>query len=196
MFAFQGRGGRTYRTYACELEAIPLEEVERVLKLVETLPRHQASIARPEGDAVETAYRQTQVSWLHPDQDTDFLFARIEEVVSRLNESEFGFDLAGCAEPIQYADYQAPSIGYDWHIDLVEAPRELQRKLSLSIQLDPEDAYEGGDLLFQDGNEPVSAPRSRGAAIVFPSWALHRVSPITRGRRRALVAWIGGPPYR
>jgi len=32
--------------------------------------------------------------------------------------------------------------------------------------------------------------------IVFPSHVLHRVTPVTRGVRRSLVGWIGGPHPR
>jgi PKHD-type hydroxylase len=196
MFAFRGHGGRTYRSHATRFKAVPRKEITRLLDLVAALPRHQATIARPEGDALEPDYRQTRVSWLHPGGDSDFLFARIEEVAAEVNDGEFGFDLVGCAEPIQYAEYRAPSVGYDWHVDLVDAPRTLQRKLSITIQLDAAGSYDGGDLTFRDGNREVGAERGQGAAIVFPSWALHRVTPITRGCRRSLVAWVGGPPFR
>jgi len=78
----------------------------------------------------------------------------------------------------------------DWHTDF--AGTRPFRKLSVSIQLsDPED-YEGGDLELLYGTEPQKLDRSRGALIVFPSFMLHRVTPVTRGARWSLVAWLLG----
>jgi PKHD-type hydroxylase len=38
--------------------------------------------------------------------------------------------------------------------------------------------------------------RKRGAFIAFPSFVLHRVTPVTRGTRWSLVAWILGNRWR
>jgi PKHD-type hydroxylase len=38
--------------------------------------------------------------------------------------------------------------------------------------------------------------RTRGAFIAFPSFAVHRVSPVTRGTRWSLVAWITGSRWQ
>jgi hypothetical protein len=56
----------------------------------------------------------------------------------------------------------------------------------------PED-YQGGALAFP----PTQFDQvSRGSALVFPSYLLHGVQPVKRGRRVALVAWVGGPRFR
>lgn len=44
--------------------------------------------------------------------------------------------------------------------------------------------------------KPLKGPRDKGKLILLPSRTLHRVTPVTRGRRSALVAWIVGPPWR
>jgi PKHD-type hydroxylase len=46
------------------------------------------------------------------------------------------------------------------------------------------------------GKEIASAPRERGTVIAFPSYVLHRVTPITSGVRKALVVWAMGPKFR
>ena len=71
-----------------------------------------------------------------------------------------------------------------------------KRKLSLSVQLtDPAD-YDGGDLEFVNhlGNEDEF--RKQGSIIVFPSYLSHRVTTVTRGARRSMIAWVFGPPFR
>ena len=54
--------------------------------------------------------------------------------------------------------------------------------------------YDGADL--QVGFTNVS--RSQGSVIVFSSYEMHKVHPITRGTRLSLVAWVmgaGSPDY-
>ena len=71
------------------------------------------------------------------------------------------------------------------------------RKLSVSIQLSDPASYEGGDLEINMGSFSKTAARDKGALIIFPSYALHRVHPVTSGERHSLVAWIvGNAPFR
>ena len=56
--------------------------------------------------------------------------------------------------------------------------------------------YEGGDLEFWLGRTPDKAPREHLLAILFPSYLMHRVTPITKGVRKSLVLWVGGDTFR
>ena len=49
---------------------------------------------------------------------------------------------------------------------------------------------------FQVSHKVGMAPRTRGAVIAFPSFFLHRVTPIISGTRKALVVWATGPEFR
>jgi PKHD-type hydroxylase len=44
--------------------------------------------------------------------------------------------------------------------------------------------------------EPYKLDRGRGTFLVFPSFMLHRVTPVTRGTRWSLVAWFGGKRWQ
>jgi hypothetical protein len=45
--------------------------------------------------------------------------------------------------------------------------------------------------------EHLLAPRmQKGDAVIFPSFTLHRVTPVLSGIRIVLSAWISGPPLR
>jgi PKHD-type hydroxylase len=83
---------------------------------------------------------------------------------------------------------------YDWHTDF-SGFRPL-RKISISIQLARPEDYEGGDLELLFANQPESLEKTRGTFIAFPSFVLHRVTPVTRGTRWSLVAWILGTRWR
>jgi len=65
------------------------------------------------------------------------------------------------------------------------------RKLSMSIILN--DEYEGGEFEFF-GQEQVIG--KRGTIIVFPSYMMHRVKPVTKGTRYSLVTWFCGEPFK
>ncbi len=83
---------------------------------------------------------------------------------------------------------------YTWHMD--GGKKTANRKISVSVQLSDSSDYEGGNIgLFYTRNERV-ASRDRGAIVTFPSWVMHRVTPVTRGVRYSLIAWIVGPRWR
>jgi len=146
------------------------------------------------GGGDSTAVRDSFVSWLFPNEVTGWVFERLAGVVQSMNEQFYRFDLDGFFQGLQFTKYAAPSQHYTWHID--RGYGMGVRKISLSLQLsDPAD-YEGGDLLFKFGEEEQTASRDRGMMAIFPSWTLHRVTPVTSGTRYSLVAWVSGPPFK
>lgn len=139
--------------------------------------------------------RITQVAWLEHSAESAALYERIGQLVRKLNQEIYRFDVTGL-ENIQYTVYRAAQGGhYHWHID--HGPHNPKpRKISLSIQLTEPSQYAGCDLQFQVSNKIGVAPRKRGAIIAFPSFFLHRVTPIVSGTRKALVIWATGPEFR
>lgn len=77
------------------------------------------------------------------------------------------------------------------------------RKLSLTINLNKPEDYEGGELQFDFGphaeNERFQVCdeiKPQGSMIVFPSFVPHQVTPVTRGTRFSLVLWQLGNPFK
>ena len=64
------------------------------------------------------------------------------------------------------------------------------------MQVSDPDTYDGGDLELFYKAKPIIADRTRGAVVAFPSFVMHRVTPVTRGVRYSLVAWVVGPRWR
>lgn len=124
-----------------------------------------------------------------------WLYQRVWHAALELNRKYFNVELSGITERIQIARYDSSDGGfYTWHTDFADlAPR---RKLSLSLQLSRGEDYAGGDLELLFCEKPYGMDRSRGALVAFPSFALHRVTPVTAGTRWSLVAWISGPRWR
>jgi PKHD-type hydroxylase len=63
------------------------------------------------------------------------------------------------------------------------------------LQLTDPSEYEGGNLQVCDGTIH-NVRKQRGLVAAFPSYTLHQVTPVTKGSRQSLVAWITGPSFR
>lgn len=95
--------------------------------------------------------------------------------------------------PPLFAAY-APGMAYGLHVDnaLMGSPAgPLRSDISMTIFLsDPVD-YDGGELTIEDsglGHHRIRLPA--GSAVAYPSTSLHRVAPVTRGRRLVCVLWL------
>ena len=113
----------------------------------------------------------------------------------------WNFDLTSAPECIQYTEYHGSDMGeYAWHQDI--GPNELSaRKISITVQLSDDNEYEGGELLFWMGGNSLEdnnlvAPRGKGTVVLFPSYVVHAVKPVTKGIRKSFVLWLGGGHYK
>jgi PKHD-type hydroxylase len=52
------------------------------------------------------------------------------------------------------------------------------------------DEYDGGELIVEDSYGVHEVKLRAGDAILYPATSLHRVEPVTRGRRLAAVTWV------
>ena len=169
-------------------------ELDAIEVLGDTLAPMRAGIA---GRGAGTdRLRITRVAWMERNPQTAWLYARLEEMVLTLNREFYGFDLYGLVEAFQYTVYDGQEGGhYNWHVDLGGEDVE-PRKISLSLQLSDPSSYRGCDLVLEPGTGPYIADRARGTLIAFPSYVLHRVTPIETGTRKSLVIWVSGPAFR
>lgn len=141
--------------------------------------------------------RSSKVSWLNPNGETRWAFDIMAAVAADLNAKFFGFDLQGFY-PLQYTVYfgsRKKGNHYDWHTDEEGPTPRPARKLSLVLQLSRPLEYEGGELQLCGQGEHV-AQKAEGLIYAFPSYVRHRVTPVTKGVRRTLVAWAVGAPFR
>ena len=139
--------------------------------------------------------RVTQIAAVTPNPDTSWLYDRVGRVLRALNQQVYQFDITGFSEPFQFMVYNGNEGGhFSWHVDNGRQP--APRKLSATVQLTDGDAYEGCDLEFFGTHQVEPAPRRKGAMVIFPSYVLHRVTPIRSGTRKALVIWSTGPRFR
>ena len=151
------------------------------------------------GNSVESkedlSVRRSVLSWLTPTDPNIWVYQKLSGIVSRMNADSYNFDITGFGEDIQLASYGEDRKGmYSWHKDMLE--RGISRKLSLVLQLSNPNDYEGGELQILDRKDPMTIEKKRGKICIFPSWTLHQVTPVTKGNRQSLVAWVSGPPFK
>ena len=174
--------------------AFTAEELERLERLCGDLALRRSSLSGPGGEYDNPAIRVAEVAQIGQAPETMWFYERLAAIVRTLNNRSFRFDIRGFSEPPQYMVYHDTERGhFDWHMDTGLLP---PRKLSLTLQLSEPSAYEGGDFQFNTGTVILPAPRERGVAIVFPSHIIHRVTPVTKGLRKAIVAWLTGPEFK
>ena len=143
----------------------------------------------------DTKKRITTISWI-PFKALPEMYKIIERTMKQVNGNHFGYDGMQITEPAQFTEYPKGGF-YDWHTD-AEANCQYEppvRKISMTILLSDPSEFEGGDLEFMtEGNKPPQL--MQGQAIFFCSLIRHRVAKVKKGRRRSLVMWFGGPPFK
>ena len=154
-----------------------------------------AQVGNGAAGEVNQNIRRSDVNWVENSQEFNWLFDRLGTIASELNADYFGFDLVGFGEPLQLTNYLDNNQGtYGWHQDFGD--KRISRKLSLVLQLACPSQYEGGNLEILVTGEPHKMPKERGLLVAFPAWTLHQVTPVTKGHRQSLVAWVSGPNFK
>jgi len=170
-------------------------EMDRIEAYGDALTHEKAALFGRNINEEYSDIRITRTAWIKPAAQTKWIFDRMQSVVRALNDKVWQFDLSGFSEDFQYTIYQGSERGhYDWHVDQGDLAK--RRKLSLSLQLSDPSQYEGCELQLHASNSIEVAPKTRGTLIAFPSYVLHRVTPITRGVRKSIVVWSTGPKFR
>ncbi len=78
---------------------------------------------------------------------------------------------------------------YGTHVDdaLMQG---LRTDISFTLFLSDPETYDGGELVIEDGFEARAVKLPAGSVMLYPSTTLHRVAPVTRGERLAVVGWV------
>ena len=142
-----------------------------------------------------TKMRITTISWI-PFKAMPDMYKKIERTMKQVNGNHFGYEGMQITEVAQFTEYPKGGF-YDWHIDAeINCQNEPPvRKISMTILLSDPSEFEGGDLEFMaEGNKPPQL--IQGQAIFFCSLIRHRVAKVKKGRRRSMVMWFGGPPFK
>ena len=176
----------------------PLFMPEQCQKIIDcgrrqTPQKAQVGMGRP-GGGLDTNKRTTTISWI-PFKEMPEMYDDLNRFIQRANLNHYGFDDIQITENAQFTEYPEGGF-YDWHMDcdVSMAHEPPVRKISMTLLLNHESQFEGGELeLMVPGKK---AKLTQGNAITFASFLNHRVAPVTRGVRQSLVVWFGGKPFR
>ena len=163
----------------------------------------EAVVGNPGEEALDKKIRRSKVTWTSEQWIYDLIWPYLQEANDLAG---WRYDITG-AEGTQIGKYEEGGF-YSFHMDgksdnfsVYNTPENKfkhgnVRKLSLSLLLN--DDYEGGNLQFAKANEEVHTPdfNKLGSVILFPSFMMHRVQPVTKGTRYSLVSWFLGPPFK
>ena len=170
------------------------EQCQLIINAGRAEPVENGQVGGGAKGVVDTKTRTSHISWI-PFNKMPEMYLTLEQIVNKTNNNHFGFEGVKITEQAQYTEYPAGGF-YDWHIDsdingINEPP---VRKISMTCLLSHESEFEGGGLeLMSDGK--IARPK-QGQAIFFASYIRHRVIPITKGVRKSLVMWFGGPSFK
>ena len=146
------------------------------------------------GKGYNAKKRITTISWISF-KDMPEMYRDIENTMLKANNNHFGFEGMRLTEPGQFTHYLTDGF-YDWHMDtdILGKYQPPVRKISMTLLLSDPSTFEGGELEIMSKGK--TAKLQQGQAIFFASWLQHRVKPVTKGERKSLVMWFGGPSFK
>jgi predicted 2-oxoglutarate/Fe(II)-dependent dioxygenase YbiX len=202
---------RVIYPYCYWADAFTNDEIDKICRQMSESELSDGYISSTEKGDAEGTYtvkpaidnvRKSQVSFHTLKDETRWIFERLNSVIEQVNNRWYNFDLNGY-DQFQYTEYYSSNGGhYGWHMDTQlglpssNAYSET-RKLSLTLLLnEPDVDFEGGQLQFGHESNHNSAELKKGTIILFPSFELHQVAPVTTGTRKSIVVWVLGPKWR
>lgn len=189
-----GVGDHTYVTWE---DGFSDKELDDIVTIGKSRQIDAAKVSS--ANEINTDIRVSNTSWIELAQDSSWLYDRLAYIARCLNGKFYKFDLYGFNEHMQFTIYNSDDQGhYTWHVDTTSGPENniSPRKLSMVLQLSNPEDYEGGNLELHGSSSITTIAKKRGLVVAFPSYTLHRVTPVTKGTRMSLVVWTTGPAFR
>ena len=186
----------TYYSWFWENE-VPNEVCQRIIGLGEKKWKSAGIITAEKTQSLNNI-RKSDIVWINEHWVNDLIW---NFMITANENAGWKYDIKAI-ESCQLTRYSKGGF-YSWHVDSLGTHRDMHdnpknkslhgntRKLSMSIFLNSD--YEGGAFEFADGE---MTDLGTGSVVVFPSFLIHKVSPITKGIRYSLVAWFVCPPFK
>jgi len=166
---------------------------KEIIDLSSTLKKEQGAIEHKEAREYNKKRRHSTISWL-PFNKMQPMYDDLIYLVQKINRNHFGFSNIQITEQAQISEYSKGQF-YHWHMDnSIDMDTEPPvRKLSMTLLLNDSSEFEGGNLEIA---EKKMSHMKQGHAAIFASFLQHRVTPVTKGVRKALVVWFSGEPFK
>ena len=167
---------------------VPLEFTNKIIPLIDKKAKKNLAIR----SGVDTSVRNVKGYHLTFETPTDlFYWNFIKKEIEKLYvfyKAKFPKMSSEKIDQIDLLKYK-PGGKYEIHTDhFTNSPRHL------SIIINLNDEYEGGDLVFTDQKDNVikRLKLGKGSILFFPSNFMypHSIQPIKKGTRYSIVAWL------
>ena len=175
----------------CITNAFSNSECESIIELGESIGLKASGIDVNSLNPIRKSWN----SFINFDKEVEWIYNRVGDIGREINHKWYHFEADGF-ENLQYIRYESDGCHYNWHVDNDLSDNAPSRKIGFSLQLSDSDEYEGGNLEIHHTELFNDLPREKGTMIVFPSFCLHRITPVTRGVRKSMVAHLAGKPFR
>jgi predicted 2-oxoglutarate/Fe(II)-dependent dioxygenase YbiX len=171
-------------------DVIPLDACEKLIESVEKIDGVKGTVGMGDDGVIDLEVRDVNRIELPTHRG---IGATMAGIGLNANKQSWNFDVTHSNQ----TDYLKYVINghYHAHIDTFMS-REFEECRKLTILTFLNDDFEGGKLFLQMGSEKIYPPQKAGSVLVFPSFILHGVEPVTKGVRRSIVTWLVGPWFR
>jgi PKHD-type hydroxylase len=184
--------GHEYHQYAWDDNVFSDSEINSIIQIGKSLKFERGN----EHDPSVMDYRRSFVSWIPLNGANAWIYEILTNHILSINKRFFQFELEKI-ERLQFTYYDSNENGtYDKHVDPLMWNIPHNRKLSVVVQLSDPSEYEGGELILYANKNGSKIEKKKGMAAFFPSYTLHECTPITKGKRYSLVAWVHGPAFK
>lgn len=141
--------------------------------------------------------RRAKVAALDRNSDKwAWVYDRLLRGVNAMNDKYWKYPIptnfkSTLIETIQFLYYDEADVGmYSWHQDVGIRGNTAKRVLSSVTFLADANSYEGGRLQVKTVSEPWNIENDQGQTFIFPSYMLHQVTNLTKGKRFSLALWV------
>jgi PKHD-type hydroxylase len=85
-----------------------------------------------------------------------------------------------------------PGMQYGAHVDasIMGGGEPLRTDLSATLFVADPTAYDGGELIVESAQGQQAVKLPAGDLLLYPATSVHRVAPVTRGERVAVIFWV------
>ena len=172
-------------------DAFTATECDTIVALGSGRALEQATVFDGERHHVDPRQRLAERCYWPREVAGGWIHARLDALFAAAAE-RFELAVDPLFEDVQFIRYGPGGHFQVWHSD-AGVDRFDERRISVSVELSEPGDYDGGVLEIAPA---LGLPRTlpRGGAWLFRSRMIHRVTPVTRGVRHALVAWTGLKP--
>ena len=172
------------------------EECDALIALTKSVYGNQASVGGSiDNSAVQQNIRSAIIYDLLNDSENRWIYEKVLKSIVIANKIHFDFEISGIIHNLQLIEYNTNDKKYpghyNWHVDAGNGD-PATRKISYVAQISDPSDYEGCELVVNNFGNEIIANKERGSVHLFPSYMVHKVTPITKGKRFSLVIWVHG----